>query len=168
MAQSNRAGGNIPARHCIFCGRNENQVQFLIPSPTGLYICNDCVEACNDIIDEATSAANVSGLTYETLPKPQTIKKTLDDYVIGQDDAKKALSVAVYNHYKRILQSGGVGAGRKRRRGKRNGDDVEIQKSNVLLLGPTGVGKTYLAQTLAKTLKVPFAIADATTLTEAG
>ena len=102
MAQSNRAGGNIPARHCIFCGRNENQVQFLIPSPTGLYICNVCVEACNDIIDEATSAANVSGLTYETLPKPQTIKKTLDDYVIGQDDAKKALSVAVYNHYKRI------------------------------------------------------------------
>lgn len=168
MAQSNRTGGNGPSRHCIFCGRNENQVQFLIPSPTGLYICNDCVEACNEIIDEAQSVANVSGLTYETLPKPQIIKKSLDEYVIGQDDAKKALSVAVYNHYKRILQSGGIGSGRKKHRVKKNSDDVEIQKSNVLLLGPTGVGKTYLAQTLAKTLRVPFAIADATTLTEAG
>ncbi len=149
----------------MFCGRNERNVEFLIPSPTGLYICNNCVEACNEIIEQVESEENVSSLTYETLPKPQAIKKTLDDYVIGQDEAKKALSVAVYNHYKRILQSGGR---RKRGKGARKTDEVEIQKSNVLLLGPTGVGKTYLAQTLAKTLKVPFAIADATTLTEAG
>lgn len=155
------------ARHCIFCGKNETQVDFLIPSPTGLYICNHCIETCNEIIGEVEISENISGLTYETLPKPQTIKKILDDYVIGQDDAKKALSVAVYNHYKRILQTPAL-SGRKRGAQKKSADDVEIQKSNVLLLGPTGVGKTYLAQTLAKTLKVPFAIADATTLTEAG
>ena len=155
------------ARHCIFCGKNETQVDFLIPSPTGLYICNHCIETCNEIIGEVEISENISGLTYETLPKPQTIKKILDDYVIGQDDAKKALSVAVYNHYKRILQSPALGS-RKRGAQKKSSDEVEIQKSNVLLLGPTGVGKTYLAQTLAKTLKVPFAIADATTLTEAG
>ncbi len=157
------------ARHCIFCGKNEAQVGFLIPSPTGLYICNNCIETCNEIIGEVEISENISGLTYETLPKPQAIKKILDDYVIGQDDAKKALSVAVYNHYKRILQSSGTALGsRKRGAQKKSSDDVEIQKSNVLLLGPTGVGKTYLAETLAKTLKVPFAIADATTLTEAG
>ena len=155
------------ARHCIFCGKNETQVDFLIPSPTGLYICNHCIETCNEIIGEVEISENISGLTYETLPKPQTIKKILDDYVIGQDNAKKALSVAVYNHYKRILQSPALGS-RKRGAQKKSSDEVEIQKSNVLLLGPTGVGKTYLAQTLAKTLKVPFAIADATTLTEAG
>ena len=165
MATHNRAGGSA-LRHCIFCGRNESQVDFLIPSPTGLYICNNCVDACNEIIDEAEQVSNIAGLTYETLPKPRVIKSILDDYVIGQDDAKKALSVAVYNHYKRILQNGGTR--RKGRKKKNTGDEVEIQKSNVLLLGPTGVGKTYLAQTLAKTLKVPFAIADATTLTEAG
>ncbi len=165
MANASNHGGNSSLRHCMFCGRSERQVEFLIPSPTGFYICNNCVEACNEIIDDVQAQENVSSLTYETLPKPQMIKNTLDDYVIGQDEAKKALSVAVYNHYKRILQSGG-----RKRRGKRvpKGDEVEIQKSNVLLLGPTGVGKTYLAQTLAKTLKVPFAIADATTLTEAG
>ena len=166
---NNRTTGNSSARHCIFCGRNENQVDFLIPSPTGLYICGGCIETCNEIISEVEVSENISGLTYETLPKPQVIKKILDDYVIGQDEAKKALSVAVYNHYKRILQSPSTALGGRRRGGsKKNTDDVDIQKSNVLLLGPTGVGKTYLAQTLAKTLKVPFAIADATTLTEAG
>ena len=163
-----RNGGTQSQRHCIFCGRHERQVEFLIPSPTGLYICNNCVDSCNEIIREAEITDNVCSLTYETLPKPQSIKKILDDYVIGQEDAKKALAVAVYNHYKRILQNNDR---RTRSRGnsrKKDTDEVEIQKSNVLLLGPTGVGKTYLAQTLAKTLKVPFAIADATTLTEAG
>lgn len=138
----------------------------MIPNPTGLYLCNYCVDVCNQLIDSAETEAEVNGLTFETLPKPQTIKKILDEYVVGQDNAKKTLSVAVYNHYKRILQEK-----RPKRRGrpKRGGEnEVEIQKSNVLLLGPTGVGKTYLAQTLAKTLKVPFAISDATTLTEAG
>ncbi len=147
-------------RRCAFCGRTEHQVLFLIPSPTGIYICDSCVEVCNEIIDEHTGK-NIrgAGLSFDTLPKPQKIKETLDEYVIGQDAAKRALSVAVYNHYKRILH----------RESKKSDDDyVEIQKSNVLLLGPTGVGKTYLAQTLAKTLEVPFAIADATTLTEAG
>ena len=150
----------------MFCGRSEKHVEFLIPSPTGMYICNNCVDACSELIAEAEAQENVSGLTYETLPKPQTIKKILDDYVVGQDEAKKTLAVAVYNHYKRILQGGKKTRGR--RRSSKKEDEVEIQKSNVLLLGPTGVGKTYLAQTLAKTLKVPFAIADATTLTEAG
>ena len=159
--------GNSSLRHCMFCGASERHVEFLIPSPTGLYICNNCVEVCNEIIREAEPSNSVAGLTYETLPKPEKIKSILDEYVIGQDAAKKTLAVAVYNHYKRILQSGSKG-----KKGKKKGadkkDEVEIQKSNVLLLGPTGVGKTYLAQTLAKTLKVPFAIADATTLTEAG
>ena len=163
-----RNAGTQSQRHCIFCGRHERQVEFLIPSPTGLYICNNCVDSCNEIIRASEIEESVCSLTYETLPKPQSIKKILDDYVIGQEDAKKALAVAVYNHYKRILQNNDR---RTRNRGnsrKKDADEVEIQKSNVLLLGPTGVGKTYLAQTLAKTLKVPFAIADATTLTEAG
>ncbi|MBR6708062.1 MAG: AAA family ATPase, partial [Clostridia bacterium] len=144
--------------HCSFCGRSEKEVMFLIPSPTGLYICDQCVEACDQLIYEHTHAPSYDGeLSLATLPKPMQIKETLDEYVIGQDEAKVALSVAVYNHYKRILH-----------KAEHHDDDVDLQKSNVLLLGPTGVGKTYLAQTLAKTLKVPFAIADATTLTEAG
>ncbi len=153
---------NMNTEHrCSFCGRTERQVEFLIPSATGANICNQCVWACNEILseieDEKESAEGALQAMPELseLPKPKDIKKVLDDYVIGQDEAKVALSVAVYNHYKRILQ-------------KESDDGVEIQKSNVLLLGPTGVGKTFLAQTLAKTLKVPFAIADATTLTEAG
>ena len=152
-----------PTRRCAFCGRTEHQVLYLIPSPTGIYICDNCVEVCNDIIDEhmSKSAPSGAGLSLETLPKPQQIKATLDEYVIGQDAAKRTLSVAVYNHYKRILN-------RESKSSRGDDDYVEIQKSNVLLLGPTGVGKTYLAQTLAKTLEVPFAIADATTLTEAG
>lgn len=178
MANNNRSGsdGNMKAI-CSFCGRNEDQVNFMIPSPTGILICDHCIDICNEIIDEQLGNRDLHAvndrpddepLTFETLPKPIQIKKALDEYVIGQDKAKKALSVAVYNHYKRILQREP-----SKNRGQKNGCnennfDVEIQKSNVLLLGPTGVGKTYLAQTLAKTLRVPFAIADATTLTEAG
>ena len=155
------------SRYCSFCGRKENQVNFLIPSPTGIYICDFCVDACEQLIYENTEAASeLDGMTIATLPKPQEIKRTLDEYVIGQDDAKIALSVAVYNHYKRILYKQSQLNGKRLKEDA--SDDVDLHKSNVLLIGPTGVGKTYLAQTLAKSLKVPFAIADATTLTEAG
>lgn len=171
---NNKGGKDL--RHCSFCGRNEHQVEFLIPSPTGAYICNFCVEACNDLITEAENYVepDFGKLSLEELPRPMQIKESLDKYVIGQDDAKVALSVAVYNHYKRILSKPQSEDKRKRGAKKKQPvtpvceDEVELQKSNVLLIGPTGVGKTYLAQTLAKTLKVPFAIADATTLTEAG
>ncbi len=162
---TNQNNGGKKLRHCSFCGRNEHQVNFLIPSPTGAYICDFCVEACTELLSETIpEAEGHDSFTMADLPRPMQIKATLDQYVIGQDEAKIALSVAVYNHYKRILS----------REEKKNKDEsgeeeeVELQKSNVLLIGPTGVGKTYLAQTLAKTLKVPFAIADATTLTEAG
>ena len=151
---------NENIRHCSFCNRNENQVQFLIPSPTGHYICDSCIEICNEIIYDHTHADSDFSLNADNLPRPAEIKETLDKYIIGQDKAKVSLSVAVYNHYKRLLY--------KDAKKKDEDEDVELQKSNVLLIGPTGVGKTYLAQTLAKTLKVPFAIADATTLTEAG
>ena len=157
---SNNHNDNI--RRCSFCNRPEDQVQFLIPSPLGTYICDSCVDICSEIIAEHTMAESTFELNAETLPRPREIKETLDKYVIGQDKAKISLSVAVYNHYKRLLYKDGMA------KSKDNNDDVELQKSNVLLIGPTGVGKTYLAQTLAKTLKVPFAIADATTLTEAG
>ena len=155
----NKQGGRA-LRRCSFCGRTEQQVNFLIPGPNGVYICDVCIDACNEIIEEQfEKESEGAALDWGELPKPADIKAQLDEYVIGQDAAKIALSVAVYNHYKRILQ----------KKNKSEDDDgVEIQKSNVLLLGPTGVGKTYLAQTLAKTMKVPFAIADATTLTEAG
>ena len=177
---TNRGGGKNQNLHfCSFCGRNENQVNFLIPSSTGAYICDYCVDACSDLIDEAmgntrNTSINFGELNLATLPRPKQIKEALDEYVIGQDEAKVARSVAVYNHYKRILTK------TPKKKGKKKADatpaedymealrEVDIQKSNVLLLGPTGVGKTYLAQTLAKTLQVPFAIADATTLTEAG
>ena len=153
---------NTKPRVCAFCRRTEHQVMFLIPSPDGVYICDECVRTCAELIDESLAmqekedTAGEAELTLDTLPKPAEIKALLDEHVIGQEAAKRVLSVAVYNHYKRILTRG-TGEG-----------GVEIQKSNVLLLGPTGVGKTYLAQTLAKAMKVPFAIADATTLTEAG
>ena len=160
---ANTTNDNRPLRRCSFCGRTEEQVDFLIPSPTGIYICDLCVDICEQLINEHLEEEyekedKGEKLTFSSLPKPRDIKRTLDEYIIGQEEAKIALSVAVYNHYKRIL------------RAEKNdeSDDVVIQKSNVLLIGPTGAGKTYLAQTLAKTLKVPFAIADATTLTEAG
>ncbi len=137
---------------CSFCYKTQDQVEKLIAGPN-VYICNECVDLCCSII-ESEPVHNHSDFDTGSLPKPQEIKAMLDEYVIGQDSAKIALSVAVYNHYKRI--------------GSKGATDVEIQKSNILLLGPTGVGKTMLAQTLAKILDVPFAIADATTLTEAG
>jgi len=140
---------------CSFCGKTESQVAKLLKGPNGVYICADCVELCAEIIEEEFGEEE-SGFDKEdiNLLKPEQIKDFLDDYVIGQENAKKVLSVAVYNHYKRILASPDL--------------DVELQKSNILLLGPTGSGKTLLAQTLARILNVPFAIADATTLTEAG
>lgn len=139
---------------CSFCGKTEDQVDDIIAGP-GVFICNNCVEMCNDIL--AKSYAETGSVSkFEDLPKPKEIKAILDEYVIGQDDAKKALSVAVYNHYKRIESDNA------------KNDDIELQKSNILLLGPTGSGKTLIAQTLAKIIDVPFAIADATSLTEAG
>ena len=139
---------------CSFCHKTQDQVEKLIAGP-GVYICNECIELCQSILDEEPRRSHKSSAkSAAALPKPREIKEQLDEYVIGQDDAKTALSVAVYNHYKRI--------------GMINSGDVEVQKSNILLLGPTGVGKTMLAQTLARILDVPFAIADATTLTEAG
>ena len=166
---------NKPMRHCSFCGRGEDIVNLLIPGQDGkTYICDECIFVCSDFIEEqfgdavAPEESEDSGLTIETLPRPIDIKAMLDEHVIGQDNAKLALSVAVYNHYKRILTVDEANK-RKHKKGEDAEDDgIEIQKSNVLLLGPTGVGKTYLAQTLAKSFKVPFAIADATTLTEAG
>jgi ATP-dependent Clp protease ATP-binding subunit ClpX len=138
---------------CSFCGKSQREVKKLIAGPT-VYICDECIELCNDIIAEEYGREEVTPQTSK-VPKPADIKKILDDYVIGQDRAKKILSVAVHNHYRRIESQAFVG-------------DVELQKSNILLLGPTGSGKTLLAQTLAKILDVPFTIADATTLTEAG
>ena len=140
---------------CSFCGKSESQVLKLLKGPNGVYICDECVELCSEIIEEELGAEEEESEPEEiNLLKPEEIKRFLDDYVIGQENAKKVLSVAVYNHYKRILAGQDL--------------DVELQKSNILLLGPTGSGKTLLAQTLAKILNVPFAIADATTLTEAG
>ena len=142
------------AIRCSFCGKHQDQVAKIIAGP-GAYICNECVHLCMDILDDMpTQEEQVSPDMPDIIPNPKEIKTYLDEYIVGQDAAKVALSVAVYNHYKRIYFGGG--------------DDVELQKSNILLLGPTGSGKTLLAQTLAKILKVPFAIADATTLTEAG
>ncbi len=157
---------------CSFCGKSQEQVRKLIAGP-GVYICDECVELCNEILDEelmgtSSPAPNESPGTKDTkrnplkqLPKPMEIKDYLDEYVIGQDEAKKVLSVAVYNHYKRLSLVQG-------KKGGRDEDNIELQKSNILLMGPTGSGKTLLAQTLAQVLEVPFAVADATTLTEAG
>ncbi len=153
-----------PNLKCSFCGKTQDSVRKLIAGPD-VCICDECIELCNEILDEELfnlkqdEKANEIDLLFEGIPTPQDIKKYLDQYIIGQDDAKKVLAVAVYNHYKRIAHNMDMGDGHA---------DVEIQKSNILLVGPTGSGKTLLAQTLAKMLNVPFAVADATTLTEAG
>jgi ATP-dependent Clp protease ATP-binding subunit ClpX len=153
-----RVGESADLLKCSFCGKSQKQVKKLIAGP-GVYICDECIDLCNEIIEE--ELAESSDLGFDELPKPKEIFDFLQTYIIGQEPAKKALAVAVYNHYKRI-QAGEAGEGR------RDADHVEIAKSNILLIGPTGCGKTYLAQTLAKMLNVPFAIADATALTEAG
>jgi len=151
-------GKNDDQVRCSFCNKTQNQVRKLIAGPNGAYICDECVDICAEIIEEEFENEEETGAAEETeqinLLKPEELKAFLDDYVIGQDQAKKVLSVAVYNHYKRIMAGDDLG--------------VELQKSNILMLGPTGSGKTLLAQTLARVLNVPFAIADATTLTEAG
>ena len=140
---------------CSFCNKTQDQVRKLIAGPNGVYICDECVDICADIIEEEYEDEAPEEAMDINLLKPVEIKEFLDDYVIGQDEAKKVLSVAVYNHYKRVTA-------------EKDADDVELQKSNIIMVGPTGSGKTYLAQTLAKIINVPFAIADATTLTEAG
>src|SRR4051812_14311497 len=145
---------------CSFCGKNQREVKKLIAGPT-VYICDECIELCNDIIAEEGQKESPARTT-QAIPKPGEIKQILDQYVIGQDRAKRVLSVAVYNHYKRIQHQG------DRKTAKEKSEGVELQKSNIMLIGPTGSGKTLLAQTLAKLLNVPFAMADATTLTEAG
>src|ERR1700734_1980450 len=150
-----RIGDGGDLLKCSFCGKSQKQVKKLIAGP-GVYICDECIDLCNEIIEE--ELAEPAELKWDSLPKPREIYEFLDSYVIGQEKAKKGLSVAVYNHYKRV-QSGGERAG---------DDGVELAKSNILLLGPTGSGKTLLAQTLARLLNVPFAIADATALTQAG
>lgn len=139
---------------CSFCGKTQDQVRKLIAGPVGVYICDECVDLCSDIIEEEYEEEELQSEFDINLLKPREIKEFLDDYVIGQEEAKKVLAVSVYNHYKRIM------AGKD--------SDVELQKSNIIMIGPTGSGKTFLAQTLAKIINVPFAIADATTLTEAG
>lgn len=151
-----KRGENIGTLNCNFCGKSQKEVKKLIAGP-GVYICDECIELCNDIIYE-DSVKTVTKTSLDNVPKPHEIKEHLDHYVIGQDRAKKIISVAVHNHYKRIAQ---------RPMSKKN-DDVELAKSNILLAGPTGSGKTLIAQSLAKYLNVPFAIADATSLTEAG
>jgi ATP-dependent Clp protease ATP-binding subunit ClpX len=143
--------------YCSFCGKSQHEVRKLIAGPS-VFVCDECVELCNDIIREELEER--AERTRDKLPKPQEIKKVLEEYVIGQERAKRVLSVAVYNHYKRLQTRGGEGV--------RARDEVELAKSNILLIGPTGSGKTLLAETLARLLNVPFTIADATTLTEAG
>src|SRR5512137_476600 len=153
MTMIKKSNGRTMKLHCSFCGKSQDEVKKLIAGPM-VYICDECIELCNEIIQDEAKKERFDYIKT-SIPKPHEIRKLLDDYVVGQDHAKKVLSVAVYNHYKRIES-------------KAQFDDIEIQKSNILLIGPTGSGKTLLAQTLAKILHVPFTIADATTLTEAG
>ncbi|CEA08350.1 ATP-dependent Clp protease ATP-binding subunit ClpX [Arthrobacter saudimassiliensis] len=159
-----RIGESTDLLKCSFCGKSQKQVRKLIAGP-GVYICDECIDLCNEIIEEELS--EVSDLGSFELPKPREIFESLQEYVIGQEPAKRALAVAVYNHYKRI-QAGNHAGRATGTLGEGSGEDVEIGKSNILLIGPTGCGKTYLAQTLARRLNVPFAVADATALTEAG
>lgn len=156
-----RIGESADLLKCSFCGKSQKQVQQLIAGP-GVYICDECVELCNEIIEERLSESSEETSHEFDLPKPKEIFGFLEEYVIGQEQAKKALAVAVYNHYKRVRARNTITAADAIH------DEVEIAKSNILLIGPTGCGKTYLAQTLAKRLNVPFAVADATALTEAG
>ncbi len=149
------AGKNSDVIRCSFCNKRQEQVKKLIAGPAGVYICDECVEICSDIIEEEYEEDPVEEELDINLLKPVEIKEFLDDYVIGQEDAKKVLAVSVYNHYKRVMAP-------------KDNDGIELQKSNIIMVGPTGSGKTFLAQTLAKIINVPFAIADATTLTEAG
>ncbi|HIB63928.1 MAG TPA: ATP-dependent Clp protease ATP-binding subunit ClpX [Phycisphaerales bacterium] len=154
-----RFGDDRGTLKCSFCGKNQDQVRKLIAGP-GVYICDECIELCNEIIEDELSRSTDDPLRFRNLPKPKEINQILDQYVVGQQRPKRTLSVAVYNHYKRIHS--------KTAAATTTTEEVELQKSNVLLIGPTGCGKTYLAQTLAKILNVPLAIADATSLTEAG
>jgi ATP-dependent Clp protease ATP-binding subunit ClpX len=154
MADDKRDGKGEKLLYCSFCGKSQHEVRKLIAGPS-VFVCDECVELCNDIIREEVQENVDSAQLESKFPKPSDIRQILDDYVIGQADAKKVLSVAVYNHYKRIEHED-------------TADDVDISKSNILLIGPTGSGKTLLAETLARQLNVPFTIADATTLTEAG
>jgi len=153
-----RIGETADLLKCSFCGKSQKQVKKLIAGPSSIYICDECIELCNEIIEE--ELAEGAELSLGELPKPAEIYDFLNGYVVGQDRAKKSLAVAVYNHYKRVQAQAASGRGKD--------DQVELAKSNILLVGPTGCGKTYLAQTLARMLNVPFAIADATALTEAG
>ena len=156
-----RIGESADLFKCSFCGKSQKQVQQLIAGP-GVYICDECVELCNEIIEERMAEAGSGPVADFDLPKPREIFSFLAEYVVGQDDAKRSLAVAVYNHYKRVRARGTL------QPAEQKAEEVEVAKSNILMLGPTGCGKTYLAQTLAKRLNVPFAVADATALTEAG
>ncbi|MHC5190995.1 MAG: ClpX C4-type zinc finger protein, partial [Planctomycetota bacterium] len=151
-----KSGQNDKKSTCSFCGRTKRQMDAFVEGPAGVNICPECIDLCHNIVKQERRRTRVSDTLFEEVPKPRQIKEFLDQYVIGQDKAKRGLAVAVHNHYKRLVHTDS------------NDEDVEIEKSNILLIGPTGSGKTLLAKTLARMLHVPFAICDATTVTEAG